>query len=170
MLDELRGLDAILLGAVGTPDVPPGVLERGLLLRMRFELDLFINLRPFGAAPSALNDGVDMIVIRENTEGTYAGEGGFLRKGTPLEIATQGSVNTRFGVERCVRFAVDLGAVAAAQAPHARAQDERPHLRRRPLAADVQRGRGRLPRRHHRLRPHRRRVHPLRRSSPSATT
>src|SRR3954464_8449854 len=107
-LDQLRKYDAILLGAVGTPDVPPGVIERGLLLRIRFELDLFVNLRPFVAGPSELNDGVDMIVIRENTEGTYAGEGGFLRKGTPAEIATQGSVNTRFGVERCVRFAFDL--------------------------------------------------------------
>ena len=88
---------------MGTPDVPPGVLERGLLLRMRFELDLYINLRPFLAPPA-----VDMIVIRENTEGTYAGEGGFLRKGTPQEIATQGSVNTRMGVERCVTFAFEL--------------------------------------------------------------
>lgn len=110
VLDELRGLDAILLGAVGTPEVPPGVLERGLLLRMRFELDLYINLRPFSAPASELNDGVDMVVIRENTEGTYAGEGGFLRKGTQHEIATQGSVNTRLGVERCVRFAFDLAA------------------------------------------------------------
>jgi 3-isopropylmalate dehydrogenase len=93
---------------VGTPDVPPGVLERGLLLRLRFELDLFVNLRPFAAGPSALNDGVDMVVVRENTEGVYAGEGGFLRKGTPNEIATQGSVNTRIGVERCVRYACDL--------------------------------------------------------------
>jgi 3-isopropylmalate dehydrogenase len=101
-LEELRRFDAILLGAVGRPDVPPGVLERGLLLRLRFELDLYVNLRPFAG------DGVDMVVIRENTEGTYAGEGGFLRKGTPHEIATQGSVNTRFGVERCVRFAFEL--------------------------------------------------------------
>src|SRR5207302_3951084 len=98
VLDELRRLDAILLGAVGTPDVPPGVLERGLLLRLRFELDLYVNLRPFAAPASALNDGVDMVVVRENTEGTYAGEGGFLRKDTPHEVATQGSVNTRFGV------------------------------------------------------------------------
>ena len=103
VLEELRDFDAILLGAVGTPDVPPGVLERGLLLRLRFELDLYINLRPFIAPPK-----VDMIVIRENTEGTYAGEGGFLRKGTPQEVATQGSVNTRMGVERCVRFAYEL--------------------------------------------------------------
>jgi 3-isopropylmalate dehydrogenase len=102
VLEELRGFDAILLGAVGTPEVPPGVLERGLLLRLRFELDLYINLRPFHG------EGLDFVVIRENTEGTYAGEGGFLRKGTPHEVATQGSVNTRMGVERCVRFAFDL--------------------------------------------------------------
>jgi 3-isopropylmalate dehydrogenase len=108
VLDELRGLDAILLGAVGTPDVPPGVLERGLLLRLRFSLDLYVNLRPFTAPASVLNDGVDMLVVRENTEGTYAGEGGFLRHGTPHEVATQGSVNTRLGVERCIRYAVDL--------------------------------------------------------------
>lgn len=103
-LDEWRGLDAIYLGAVGTPDVPPGLIERGLLLKMRFELDLFINQRPFVSA----EHGVDMTVIRENTEGTYAGEGGFLRKNTPHEIATQGSVNTRMGVERAVRYAFDL--------------------------------------------------------------
>jgi 3-isopropylmalate dehydrogenase len=101
-LEELRRFDAILLGAVGTPEVPPGVLERGLLLRLRFELDLYINLRPFHG------DGLDFVVIRENTEGTYAGEGGFLRKGTPHEVATQGSVNTRMGVERCVRYAFEL--------------------------------------------------------------
>jgi len=107
-LEAIRGLDAVLLGAVGTPDVPPGVIERGLLLRLRFELDLYVNLRPFTAPPSRLNDGVDMVVIRENTEGVYAGEGGFLRKGTPEEVATQGAVNTRFGVERCVRYAFEL--------------------------------------------------------------
>ena len=107
-LDAIRGLDAVMLGAVGTPEVPPGVIERGLLLGLRFELDLYVNLRPFSAGPSALNDGVDMLVVRENTEGTYAGEGGFLRKGTPHEVATQGSVNTRMGVERCVRYAFEL--------------------------------------------------------------
>jgi 3-isopropylmalate dehydrogenase len=107
-LEAIRRCDAVMLGAVGTPDVPPGVIERGLLLRLRFELDLYANVRPFVAGPSALNDGVDMIVVRENTEGTYAGEGGFLRKGTPHEVATQGSVNTRFGVERCVRHAFAL--------------------------------------------------------------
>jgi 3-isopropylmalate dehydrogenase len=102
VLDELRHFDAILLGAVGDPQVPPGVLERGLLLRLRFELDLYINLRPF------VDGDRDFVVVRENTEGAYAGEGGVLRPGTPHEIATQGSVNTRRGVERCVRFAFDL--------------------------------------------------------------
>jgi 3-isopropylmalate dehydrogenase len=107
-LDAIRGLDAVLLGAVGVPDIPPGVLERGLLLKLRFDLDLYVNHRPFVAPPSPLNDGVDLVVVRENTEGSYAGEGGFLRRGTPQEIATQGSVNTRFGVERCVRYACEL--------------------------------------------------------------
>ncbi len=107
-LAALRRCDAILLGAVGTPDVPPGVIERGLLLRLRFELDLYANVRPFLDGPNDRHDGVDMVVVRENTEGTYAGEGGFLRKGTPQEIATQGSVNTRHGVERCIRYAFDL--------------------------------------------------------------
>jgi 3-isopropylmalate dehydrogenase len=104
VLDEWRGLDALLLGAVGTPDVPPGVIERGLLLKMRFDLDLYINQRPFLDA----DRGIDMVVIRENTEGPYVGEGGVLRKGTTHEVATQGSVNTRMGVERCVRYAFEL--------------------------------------------------------------
>jgi 3-isopropylmalate dehydrogenase len=108
-LDELRGFDAILLGAIGTPEVAPGVLERGLLLKLRFALDLYINLRPFQAAASVgAGVPIDFAVVRENTEGTYAGEGGFLRHGTPHEIATQGSVNTRFGVERCLRYAFEL--------------------------------------------------------------
>ena len=92
-LAEIRGYDAILLGAVGTPEVPPGVIERGLLLKMRFELDQYVNLRPFKLPEK----GIDFLVVRENTEGTYAGEGGFLRRNTPHEIATQGSVNTRHG-------------------------------------------------------------------------
>ena len=109
-LDALRGYDAILGGAIGTPDVPPGVLERGLLLKMRFALDLYVNLRPFVATTNRHNDGVDFLVVRENTEGTYAGEGGFLRQHGPHEIATQGSVNTRMGVERCIRYAFGLAA------------------------------------------------------------
>ncbi len=105
-LEELGRFDAILLGAVGTPDVPPGVIERGLLLKMRFALDQYVNQRPFALA----GKGIDFVVIRENTEGTYAGEGGFLRKDTPHEIATQGSVNTRMGVERVIRYAFELAA------------------------------------------------------------
>jgi len=104
VLDEWRGCDAILLGAVGDPApgvaAPAGLVERGILLKMRFELDQYINLRPFRLPPK-----INCEVIRENTEGAYAGEGGFLRKGTPFEIATQGSVNTRHGVERCIRYA-----------------------------------------------------------------
>jgi len=112
VLDELRGVDAILLGAVGPPigstAVPAGLLERGLLLRLRFELDLYVNLRPFNGTPTSIAAGCDFAVVRENTEGPYVGEGGTLRKGTPFEVATQGSVNTRHGVERCVRFAFEL--------------------------------------------------------------
>jgi len=112
VLDELRLVDAIVLGAVGpaigSTEVPSGLLERGLLLRLRFELDLYINLRPFNGVPGSIAPGADFIVIRENTEGPYAGEGGQLRRGTPFEVATQGSVNTRHGVERCVRFAFEL--------------------------------------------------------------
>ncbi len=114
VLEEWRGLDALLLGAVGDPAVgvaaPPGLVERGILLRMRFELDQYINLRPFRLPPRC-----DFEVIRENTEGTYAGEGGFLRKDTPHEIATQGSVNTRMGVERCVRYAFELASTTERQ-------------------------------------------------------
>src|SRR6478752_1633800 len=107
-LEELRSFDAILLGAVGTPEVPPGVIERGLLLKMRFELDLYVNQRPFVGTGPGHDTPHDFIVIRENTEGPYVGEGGALRRGTPHEVATQGSVNTRMGVERCVRYAFEL--------------------------------------------------------------
>lgn len=102
IVEEWRGLDALYAGAVGSPGVPPGVIERGLLLKMRFDLDLYINLRPF------VTTDHDFVVIRENTEGTYAGEGGFLRKNTAEEVATQGSVNTRHGVERACRYAFEL--------------------------------------------------------------
>ncbi|HLY33549.1 MAG TPA: 3-isopropylmalate dehydrogenase [Jatrophihabitantaceae bacterium] len=110
VLDELRGHDAILLGAVGDPSVPSGVLERGLLLRLRFELDHHVNLRPAKlypgvATPLAGDPSIDFVVVREGTEGPYAGNGGVLRKGTAHEIATEVSVNTAFGVERVVRDA-----------------------------------------------------------------
>ena len=108
-LVEIRNHDAILLGAVGTPDVPPGVLERGLLLRIRFEFDLYVNLRPvklYDGVPTPIAgltpDRCDFVVVRENTEGSYVGTGGFLRKDTPHEIATQNSINTRHGVERVI--------------------------------------------------------------------
>ena len=110
VLDELRGHDAILLGAVGDPGVPSGVLERGLLLRLRFELDHHVNLRPVKLYPGVVSPlagepSIDMIVVREGTEGPYAGAGGTLRKGTPHEVATEESLNTRYGVERVVREA-----------------------------------------------------------------
>ena len=90
--------------------MPPGVIERGLLLKMRFELDLYINQRPFAGTAPGGTEPHDFVVIRENTEGPYVGEGGVLRAGTPHEVATQGSVNTRMGVERCVRYAFELAA------------------------------------------------------------
>jgi len=108
-LEELRGFDAILLGAIGPAigdtRIAGGVLERGLLLRLRFGLDLYINYRPFTGQPGSLAAGHSFAIVRENTEGPYGGEGGVLRYGTEHEVATQGSVNTRFGVERCVRYA-----------------------------------------------------------------
>ncbi|MGE0306193.1 MAG: 3-isopropylmalate dehydrogenase [Acidimicrobiia bacterium] len=107
-LDQLRAFDAILLGAVGVPEVPPGVIERGVLLKMRFDLDLYINQRPFIGTGPGRTEPHDFVVVRENTEGPYVGEGGVLRKGTLHEVATQGSVNTRMGAERCIRFAFDL--------------------------------------------------------------
>lgn len=112
VLSELRGFDAIYLGAIGHPDVKPGILEKGLLLRLRFELDQYINLRPvklYQGVDTPLKDkkpeDIDFVVIRENTEGQYVGAGGFLRKGTPDEIAIQESISTRKGVDRCLRYA-----------------------------------------------------------------
>jgi len=117
VLEEIRGHDAILLGAVGDPGVPSGVLERGLLLRLRFELDHYVNLRPVRLYPGVVTplagvrpESVNMVVVREGTEGPYAGAGGVLRKGTPAEVATQESLNTAFGVGRVVRYAFDLAA------------------------------------------------------------
>ncbi|MFB9234217.1 3-isopropylmalate dehydrogenase [Plantactinospora siamensis] len=112
VLAELAGHDAILLGAVGDPAVPPGVLERGLLLRLRFAFDQYVNLRPsrlWPGVPGPLADvkagDIDLIVVREGTEGLYAGAGGVLHRGTPAEIATEESLNTRHGVERVIRDA-----------------------------------------------------------------
>jgi 3-isopropylmalate dehydrogenase len=109
LVDELRTHDAILLGAIGDPSVPSGVLERGLLLRMRFELDHHVNLRPSKLHPgvsSPLGEvDIDFVVVREGTEGPYTGTGGAIRAGTPHEVATEVSLNTAFGVERVVRDA-----------------------------------------------------------------
>jgi 3-isopropylmalate dehydrogenase len=112
VVEELRGHDAILLGAIGDPSVPPGILERGLLLRLRFELDHHVNLRPaklFDGVKSPLADPgpIDMLCIREGTEGPYVGNGGVLRRDTPHEVATEVSLNTAFGVERVVRYAFE---------------------------------------------------------------
>ena len=111
-LEEIRAHDVILLGAIGDPSVPSGVLERNLLLRLRFELDHYVNLRPVRLYPgvaSPLTGGtpetIDMVVVREGTESLYAGAGGVLRRGTAQEVATQESLNTRFGVERVARYA-----------------------------------------------------------------
>ncbi len=110
VLEEIRGQDAILLGAVGDPSVPSGVLERGLLLKLRFELDHYVNLRPsklFPGVPTPLAapGEIDFVVVREGTEGPYVGNGGAIRVGTPQEVATEVSLNTAFGVERVVRDA-----------------------------------------------------------------
>ncbi|MCB9479271.1 MAG: 3-isopropylmalate dehydrogenase [Deltaproteobacteria bacterium] len=111
---ELAQFDATLLGAIGHPDIKPGILEKGILLHIRFTLDLYINLRPvklYPGVPCPLKDvadgGIDFVVVRENTEGLYAGAGGFLKKGTPDEVAVQESINTRKGVERCIRYAFE---------------------------------------------------------------
>ncbi len=111
-LDSLREHDAILLGAIGDPSVPSGVLERGLLLSMRFALDHHVNLRPSRrlpgvSSPLAGDPDIDFVVVREGTEGPYTGNGGSIRVGTPHEVATEVSVNTRFGVERVVRDAFE---------------------------------------------------------------
>lgn len=114
-LELLRRHHAIYLGAVGHPDVAPGILEKGLLLRIRFELDTYINLRPVRLYPGVESplagkgpDDIHFVVVRENTEDLYAGVGGFFKKGTPDEVATQTSVNTRKGVDRCLRYAFEL--------------------------------------------------------------
>lgn len=112
--DDLRNFPAILLGAIGHPDVKPGILEKGILLRLRFELEQYINLRPvrlyderFCPLKDKKPEHVDFVVVRENNEGLYTGSGGFVFKDTPHEVAVQESINTRRGVERCLRYAFD---------------------------------------------------------------
>lgn len=114
-VDEMKKFDAIYLGAIGHPDVKPGILEKGILLTLRFALDQYVNLRPVKLYPGVetpLKDkgpaDIDYVVVRENTEGLYAGAGGVLKKGTPDEVAVQESINTRKGVERCIRYAFEL--------------------------------------------------------------
>ncbi|OEU84783.1 MAG: 3-isopropylmalate dehydrogenase, partial [Desulfobacterales bacterium S5133MH4] len=114
VLESMKGCHAIYLGAIGDPEVPPGILEKGVLLRLRFELDLYINLRPVKLYPGVETpikdkgpEEIDFVVVRENTEGLYAGAGGIMRRGTPHEVAVQESISTRMGVERCIRYAFE---------------------------------------------------------------
>jgi len=111
---ELRQMDAIYFGAIGHPDIKPGIMERGVLLRMRFEFDQYINLRPIKLYDSRFcplkdkkPEDIDMVFVRENTEGAYVGMGGIFKKDTPDEVAVQEDINTRKGVERCIRFAFE---------------------------------------------------------------
>ena len=114
-IDELKKFDAIYLGAIGHPDVKPGILEKGILLGLRFALDQYINLRPVKLYPGVWTpikdkgpEEIDFVVVRENTEGLYTGSGGFLKQGSPDEVALQCSINTRKGVDRCLKFAFEL--------------------------------------------------------------
>jgi len=114
VIEELKQVDSIFLGAIGHPDVKPGILEKGLLLKLRFSLDQYINLRPiklyegvYTPLKNKTSEDIDFVVIRENSEGLYAGAGGILKQGTPDEVAVQESINTRKGVERCIRFAFE---------------------------------------------------------------
>jgi 3-isopropylmalate dehydrogenase len=114
-LEELRTMDAVYLGAIGHPKVKAGILEKGILLRIRFALDLYINLRPVKLYPGVETpikdkrpEDIDCVIVRENTEGLYAGAGGYLKRGTPDEVAIQESINTRKGVERCIRYAFEF--------------------------------------------------------------
>jgi 3-isopropylmalate dehydrogenase len=113
-IEDMRTFNAVYLGAIGHPDVKPGILEKGILLTLRFALDQYINLRPVKLYPNVETplankypEDIDFVVVRENTEGLYAGTGGFLKKGTKDEVAIQEMINTRKGVERCIRYAFD---------------------------------------------------------------
>ena len=172
VLAEIREHDAILLGAVGgkpgDPNLPPGILERGLLLRLRFELDHYVNLRPSRIFPGVTSPlrrrlaqgDVDFVVVREGTEGPYTGNGGALRVGTPHEVATEVSLNTAYGVERVVRDAFARASRRPRAQAHAGPQDQRARARRLGVVAHRRRGRRGVPRRHRRL-PPRRRGHDL---------
>ncbi len=114
VLEELKRVDAIYLGAIGHPDVKPGILEKGVLLEIRFQLEQYVNVRPVKLYPGVetplkdkMPEDIDFVVVRENNEGAYIGAGGFLRKGTPHEVAIQEAIHTRMGVERCIRFAFE---------------------------------------------------------------
>ncbi len=124
IVEDLRKCDAIFLGAVGHPDVAPGVLEKGILLHLRFAFHQYVNLRPVRLYPGVDTpikgkgpDEIDFVVVRENNEDLYVGAGGFTRKGTPEEVAIQTSINTRAGVERCLRFAFELARTRGRQRP-----------------------------------------------------
>ena len=148
-LKELGGHDAILFGAVGADPrgnahIPQGLIETDILLKMRFELDQYINLRPtrlLPGVPTPLKnvgpDDIDMVIVRENTEGLYCQNGGFLYKNTPHEVANQIEVTTRHGVERAIRYAFEYAKQFRPQEGHARRQDERAALRPQPLDAGV---------------------------------
>lgn len=123
-IDDLKRCDALLLGAVGHPGVAPGILEKGILLRLRFEFHQYVNLRPVRLYPGVETpvkgkgpEEIDLVVVRENNEDLYVGAGGFTRKGTPEEVAIQTSINTRAGVERCLRYAFDLAKVRGEPRP-----------------------------------------------------
>ena len=114
VMNELKKMNAIYFGAIGRPDIQPGILERGILLKLRFDLDQYINLRPiklyderFCPLKNKKPEDIDMVVVRENTEGPYVGMGGIFKKNTPDEIAIQEDVNTRKGIERCIRYAFE---------------------------------------------------------------
>ena len=156
-LKELAAHDAILFGAVGADPrgnalIPQGLIETDILLKMRFELDQYINLRPTKLLPGVptplanVQPGdIDMVIVRENTEGLYCGNGGFLYKNTPNEVANQIEVTTRRGVERAIRYAFEYAQEVQPQEGHARRQDQRPALRPQPLDARVRGGEEGIP-------------------------
>ena len=162
--EEIRGHDAILLGAIGDPRIEVGLLEFGIIARLRFGLDLYVNLRPVKLYAEHLcplkdkkPEHVDFVVVRENTEDAYAGMCGFFKKGTPDEVATQEIIFTRKGVERVIRYAFELARRARPrQEAHAGRQGER-DPRDGPLDAHLRRGRRRVSRHRARARLHRRR-------------